>query len=329
MSKLYHAKYKKEFIKENPNTKNLYGWLFNNTFDFEVKYGKDIFDFSKDQILEFYARRDMTLSSLKGQIGFLSTYIDWAIKKGYTFISKNPTKEITINDLEKIAKPENNVLHKDVIYELIGRIDKEQRFQPLKNAQDRLLIYFLFLGICGERANELINLQFKHIKDGYVKLSEIDPNRKDVKIDKFGMELVEMAKRETFYERYQDENKEYYNDHDYDLNESDYVFRKSKVGKYSKDAKITYQALLARLSTMSKYTGQKLTMKRIQKSGMVYVGKLILDRLGKLDRHDPVVVKSIFERYNIEGDRARWKVIREIEKEIKAVYESEEKVKKK
>lgn len=327
MGRLYQAKYKKEFLKENPNSNHIYKWLFGKTFDYEMKFGRDLFDFSKDQILEFYKSRNMALGTLEVQISFLSTYINWAIKKGYSFFKNNPVEEIKKTDLEKIAKTTKNVLHKDVIYDLVGKNEEQNKTFRLKNAQDRLLVYLLFLGVFGERAHELRNLQFKHIENGVIKLSEIDPDRKDITIDSFGMQLVENAKNEKFYERYLDEDRKNYNDHDYDLDNSDYVFRKSTIGKYSSDERITYQALLARLSTMSKYSGEKLTMKRIQKSGMVYVGKLLKDKLGELDRNDPIVKKSLFERFNIQNERMQYRTIKEIEKEIKEVYENEEKEK--
>lgn len=320
MGRLYQSKYKNEFMESHPKSRRMYEWLFDKAFDYETRFGKDLFDFNKDQILEFYLDRKMTYNTLYTQIGFLSTYINWAITKGYTLLKRNPIDDIEPDDLRRIAKPDNNVLHVDTIYEIVGKENKSRIINPLKNAQDRLLIYLLFLGVLGKRANELTNLRFEHIENGLIKLSEINKDRKDITIDEFGMNLVEIAKRETYYERYQSDDRRDYNDHDYDLIDSGYVFRKSMVGNYKGD-KMSYQALLSRMIKLSEYTGHKLTMYRVMRSGMVYVGKLILDSKGELSKDDPVVIKSIFERYNIQGeDNVKLKILRYIRKEIEAVY---------
>lgn len=320
MGRLYQAKYKKEFMAQKPKTKHIYEWLFDKTFEYETKFGKDVFDFNKEQILEFYKSRNMAFSTLKTQISYLSVYIDWAIKKNYTLIKDNPIDKITQEELKEISKIDENVFHIDVIYELAGKKVKNRTAPPLKNAQDRLLVYLISMGVLGERAKELIELKFEHIQGNVIKLSEINPNRKDIIIDDFGVSLIKAAEFETLYERYRDKKDKY--QRDYGLVNSDYVFRKSAIGKYSGE-KITYQALLARLNRISKYTGYNLTMKKIHRSGMTYVGKLILDKKGKLSKDDPVVIKSIFERYDIQGDRARWKVVKDIEKYVKEIYNGE------
>lgn len=317
-NKLYQAKNKNKFM-ETLNDPKMYVWLFDKTFEYEQKFGKDLFNFTKEELLEFLSSRNSAVSTLQGLVSYISTYIGWAIKDGVKRSDRNPTDEISIEDLKKIAK-KTDVLDAEIIYELAGVSDFDTGLPKLKNAQDKLLIYLLFLGINGERANEIVNLKFEHvdIENGIIKLSELDPTRKDMRIDPHCVKLFKAAKKERYYERYLD--KDNINDkntaEDYEVIESDYVFRRSAVGRKSKDERLSYSALIRRINTIREFTGVPLTIKKIERAGMIRTAQKILEKGLELTDTNEIVIRAIFERYNVQGDRNRYEFLRKLKKDI-------------
>ena len=316
MNRIYQAKHKNSFTNTS-NNKETYDWIFDKTFDYEVKYSKDLFDFDKDQLLDFFSSRKMQLQTMKNYISYISSYINWAIKNSLKLSDKNAALEIKDKEIKKIAKKEDDVFHVDTIYEIAG-IKEPESFLELNNKQDQLLIYLIFLGVRGEKGSELINLQTKHIdkENKLIKLSELDPYRTDIPIDQYCLDLIDDTMKEVHYNRYMDEfnpDKVHLNTKEnYDIDESTFLFRKSKVGKHSGEDQITYQALMRRIRSISSFTGEKLNMNRIEKSGMVYVGKMLLDNNIPLKISNQAVVKSIFERYNITKDQSQAESLRTI-----------------
>lgn len=321
--RLYQAKEKESFMQTVKNDSS-YAWIFDKSFDFENKFGKDLYQFNKEEILEFLASRNMSFESLKVNLSCIRSYINWSYEKGIKASNKNAADDITDTELKKISKKKRNVLHVDDIYEIVGRINGSN-FPKLKNMQDRLLVYLLFLGVRGERASELINLKYKHIdlENGLIKLSELDANRKDLKVDKFCLDLIKSVKKESEYHRYMDGSndkttniKEFY-----DLHDSEYVFRKSNVGKKSKSDKMSYAGILRRLQTISKYTDLKLTMNTVESSGMTYIAKKAIDAGYELKIDNPVIIKSIFERFNINNtSNSRHTLLSKLRKDVREVY---------
>ncbi|WP_405101567.1 hypothetical protein [Oceanobacillus sp. FSL H7-0719] len=320
MYRIYQGKYKDNFIKQSKHKEN-YEWLFDKTFDYELKFNKDIFDFNKEQILEFLSGNKSLLNTLKSRLSLISVYTNWAIKEGLKLSDKNAALEIKVDDLKKIAKETKNVLEASDFYEIIGRNVENRKYPHLKNRQDELLLYLLFMGVYGDAASELINLRFDHFKDGKVMLSKLDPYRPDIPLGKLGLKLVENAKRETTYRRYLDESKNNKNDREeYDITDTGYVFRKSSNGRQQGDARLAYGGILERISTLSEYTDEKLNMKRVINSGIVYMGKRLVEKGIELDVNNPIVVQNIFERYDVRNERVRGHKLEFIKKELKEVY---------
>lgn len=317
-NKLYQAKNKNKFM-ETLNDPKMYVWLFDKTFEYEQKFGKDLYNFSKDEILEFLSSRKLAITTLQGLVSYISTYIGWAIKDGVKRSDRNPTDEISIEDLKKIAK-KTDVLDAEIIYELAGVSDFDTGLPKLKNAQDKLLIYLLFLGINGERANEIVNLKFEHvdIENGVIKLSELDPTRKDMRIDPHCLKLFKATKKERYYERYLDEDNidDKNSAEDYEVIDSDYVFRRSAVGRKSNDEKISYSALIRRINAIREYTGIPLTIKKVERAGMIRTAQKILEKGLELTDTNEVVIRALFERYNIKGERNRYEFLRKLKRDI-------------
>lgn len=322
--KLYQAKVKQAFL-ETVAIKEFYEWLFNKLFEYESKLGKDLYDFYKEELLDFYKEANSAFSTLRTYNSMIKTYIDWAIKEQFPIINVNAASQIDINELRKIAKPDPSIIHVDTIYEIIGKTPSSRMGFQLKNAQDKLLIYLIFLGLNGNYAKELTELKKEHIDwdNKLIKTSEFDPYRKDVVIDEYALELISQALEEKKYLRYMDSTDPRTTNtrEDYGIDEGyGYIFRKANLGKSSNKPNLSHQGLLARLSALSKYTGEKLTISRIRKSGMAYVVKMLIDNNISLTVDNPVVQKSLFERFDITEYQRQIRTLREAKRHVEEVY---------
>lgn len=343
-NRLYMASNKEGFLKGS-NSKGIYEWLFDKAFDYEQKYSKDLFNFNKEEMISFLSGRNTALSTLKVHLSYISSYINWAIEEGVKLSNRNITLEITNDDLNKIAK-KDGLLTYETVYEIVGRklIDRntgelivfDTGLPKLKNVQDKLLVYLMFIGVNGEKSHELINLRFEHVdvQNKKLKLSELNPLREDMKIDDFCIELFEKAREEQIYERYMDKR---YDEEgikkikrttnvkeDYDLMDSDFVFRKSAVGKKSKDNRLTYSGLLRRITSLSKYIGVNFTSKKLERSGMAYIAYGLSKAGHELMLRNVYVEKLIFERFNIYGEGAREAVLYKFRKDMQELYYNEQ-----
>lgn len=318
---MYQSEYKEKFMRTS-RVGEIYQWLFDKSSSFEEEYNKDLYDFDKGELLSFLSSREMTKKTLGVHLSYISTYIKWAIKEGITASNANPTQKISKGDLSKIAKKPPKVLHSSKIYEIVGA-QRGDNYPRLKNAQDKLLIYLIFLGIRGRGASQLINLKYEDIDvdDKVIRLSNIDPNYSDVKVDDHCIKLAKDAKREIAYVRYEREGKGYMTVEKFDVIESEYVFRKSGHQGDDGDVRLSQQGILRRIATLAKFLGEHLTMKLIQDSGMARVGYLLYKSGEELSASNPMVQEFIFDRYGVsENEQGRWNTMKKVRENVKNVY---------
>lgn len=324
MMKMYEARNKDKFLK-TVNNQDWYEWLFDKSFEFEHRFSKDLYDFNRDELLIFLKAigdKKMLFSTLKVIRSYISLYVDWAIKSGLKLNKRNPAEDIELQVLQEFAK-ESNILHVDFIYSMLG-IESKIPSIELKNYQDKLLVYLLFIGIRGERATELIDLRYEHVdfENRILKLGEVSPDRSDIKLDDISYYLFKNAKSEQYYYRYMDISnmkttniREYYQ-----LIDSDYVFQKTSTRKNSDSVKLSYQGIMRRLHTFSNYVGLDLTMKNIERAGMTYIAYKILEQGMEISVNNPIVVKAIFNRYGIYSNSIRNATITRLRKDVKKIY---------
>ncbi|GLO66196.1 phage lytic cycle repressor MrpR family protein [Oceanobacillus kimchii] len=321
MENLYQANNKVEFLNElNTSTQHIYRWLFNKTYDYENKFGKDIFDFNKNEVTDFYKGQAWRLSTMYVYNSYLNTYVKWAIRKNLKRIERVGVPEITKDDLKEIALLSYDVIHPEIIMELTGKMRQGQNFPPLINNQDKFLLYLIFIGVNGTRCHELINLKPEHfdLENKKILLSKLDSDRKDINIDNFGIDLFKKAMAETEYHVFSPEQKQRVDF--YKLEDNGYVFRNSTTGVKSSGKQISFGSIRHRLSKMAEYTGERLTIKQITKSGMVYLGKLLADKGITLSSTVPAVQRNIFDRFDITNEQTQFRTIRQLKEDMNKVY---------
>lgn len=317
MGKIYQYKYKNQFIIEEKVPSNLYKWIFNFTFHYEEKFGKDLFDFTVEQMIELLKSREMNVDSLRTLIFNIQRYATWAQNKGYRLLNIKYTKEISDKDLEKLATKSRELLHINEIQQLIGAAPNES-IPPLNNIQDQLLIYLIFIGVRGNSASELTQLTYDHIDGNKIKLSEISEGRQDIIVDDFGKNLLMKNKRnEYFGYLFNDRNSSM----DYELVDSTYIFRPIKRRKGGSSDSVSNQTLIKRLEKITRHTGLSVHMGSIERAGMMYFYHILKESGEDMNYKNPVIVKNIFDRYNIsKKEISRFQFLRRLEKDYEVVY---------
>lgn len=320
MSKVYQYKYKNQFVIEEKVPPSLYKWIFNFTFPYEEKFGKDLFDFTAEQMIELLKSRKMNADSLKTLIFNIQRYAIWAENKGYRLLSTKYTKEISDKDLEKLATKSRELLHINEIQQLMGAIPNES-IPPLNNVQDQLLIYLIFIGVKGNGASELTQLKYDHIDDNKIKLNKISEGRQDIVIDDFGKNLLMKNKRnEYFGYLFNDRN----NSMDYELVDSNYIFRPIKRRKGNNSDGVSKQTLIKRLEKITRHTGLSVHMGSIERAGMMYFYHVLKESGEDMNYKNPVVIKNIFDRYNTSKNGiSRFQFLRRLEKDYGKIYDTD------
>ena len=148
----YNEDIKNNYINENKQSSDVAKKaksLFVNSAPSELKFNKDIFDFNKEEALELlrnYNQRTMlSLAHIKSR---LSTYTNWAIKKGLTKSNQNVWTALEI-DSKMIVDKASNTLIKDR-KEFIKLIDKY-----CDHAYRRLVLLMLYEGCMGREYSEI------------------------------------------------------------------------------------------------------------------------------------------------------------------------------
>jgi integrase len=274
---------------------------------------------------------NLSEGSIRSYIGYIIRYSKWAIENKVKLNNKIPAENITTKQKESIAAP-NEIYNVDFIYELVGKsfaMGKEPEYdlKQLDNIQDQLAIYLAFLGVRGNRESELRNLKLEHVDfdNKILKLSELDPYRKDISIDDYAIELINLASKEDYYyRRLSTTDKSTYGS--MLLNDSSYIFRGAKrTDNDNNDSVLSPQALMKRIKSTGDYIGYPIKLKKIEYAGMLYVAHMLEQNGENLDARNPIIQRTIFDRYNMStvdgvAERKHLNIINKIKKDLKEVY---------
>ncbi len=192
-----------EVYKDNIDTRLTYYRLLRPFVIFEEVNNKDLYAFTKDELLEAigsiptYSKR--TINSIDS---LLKQYMNWAIERKYNLSNINPMDHISVKDnLEKNIN--TNLLSKRF---LTKEGLKKVIFENKKdlNAQDIVCVLLPFYGIYGKACSEIVNLKWEHVKREQNEIhiiTENDNESRFVKVDSYLIEYLEEANKEFIYRR--------------------------------------------------------------------------------------------------------------------------------
>lgn len=160
---MFNSEIKEAFIKERLTqisvTENFVKHLFKISEPYEEKFGKDLSEFTLDEIIDMY--RDKKFNSFHYLITINSQYniyTNWCIKnktaKANSFSKVNKETVLSCINTEK---NESRIVTRETVLEWC---------ESMPNASDAFVILGIFEGICGKNFCELINGTEESVKDG-------------------------------------------------------------------------------------------------------------------------------------------------------------------
>jgi len=309
--KLYNEEVKQKYLERfsNEDTRGVYTRLFQRSRETEEKLGKDIYNFSDNEMEDFLRNtlRPKTKESARTYCNVLANYVQWAIDNshitGVTHFN-NPLKRRQEYFFEFVPDLK--------LY--ISKTEKMAIMATLLNKQDSFIIDALWEGIQGRQLSELVNLRLEDVRkhEGVILLRD-DNGIVTRKLVYTPEEVLES----TIFDNAVLANKEksYYKnngviDHDSNISEtfalpfSDYVLKSAVTNSKNNKGgeKVSYYTIYNRLEMIRRLEGMEeyadaLTTVNIVRSGMIHMASKLYQRDGEIGTKQ---IKEICARYNLK-----------------------------
>ena len=292
---MYNEERKRHYIKIKEDAVTLpyrsLELLFEKTEPFEEKNGRDVCEWTTQEIMEYYKYRDAySLSSLVVCNSNLTQYTNWCLTETLVPDGQNHYQEIRPDMLE-------SCVNKEFLSKLIiSREDIVRIIDELSNYTDRYMMLAFFEGICGIRYSEMVNAIIDDIDGDMISLC----SGRVIPISDKLKEIAEFAAAEESYQTYGPSGKciKYS-----DLNPSGAIFKVVKKNRPIADDSSMVQIVCRRFVKAVDYLGlpKRMTIKNMILSGKINFIKEIMGREGKsieeviIDNRD-----EINARYNID-----------------------------
>ena len=292
---MYNEERKRHYIKIKEDAVTLpyrsLELLFEKTEPFEEKNGRDVCEWTTQEIMEYYKYRDAySLSSLVVCNSNLTQYTNWCLTETLVPDGQNHYQEIRPDMLE-------SCVNKEFLSKLIiSREDIVRIIDELSNYTDRYMMLAFFEGICGIRYSEMVNAIIDDIDGDVISLC----SGRVIPISDKLKEIAEFAAAEESYQTYGPSGKciKYS-----DLNPSGAIFKVVKKNRPIADDSSMVQIVCRRFVKAVDYLGlpKRMTIKNMILSGKINFIKEIIEREGK--SIEEVIVDNrdeINARYNID-----------------------------
>lgn len=281
--KFYNEEVKERFIATRAvGMHNSYSRLFTNSMPVERGEEQDLFKLDLDSIAQVLNEMlSPTLVGARSNIYLVRSYIDWAVAEGLA--ETNTLDIIDSTWAEQFVK--KNIKLFVTVEELVN-IEN-----GCANAQDAIVFRLLFEGVNGAQLSEITNLT-KHDVDWGRKELRLTDNKKRVRFIKVSDRCLDMITEALEQEVYWSNNGQ--QDQYVTLVKSEYVVRPTtRTANPAPNAGVW--VLTKRVRDIADYFGlTDVTPKGVQRSGMLYQAKLLLDE-GATPTYDDY--KKIAARY--------------------------------
>lgn len=311
---LFNEKDKNRFLEEmvkngsiNEETSKSYYRIFGITAEYEEEEKKDLTKFELSEIekilYEFEANNRNTVESYAR---IISSYLNWGVKEG--MLEKNPLATLKPNDFIEY-------LTNDEVY----LTDKQlRRYEDrCNNYQDAVIMRLLFNGVSGKQMTEIRNLKKTDVLHNEKRLRLTNTLKADEKglpvkyferyidVDIRTLDLIDGAIEQKTYLKRNGKMEEKENIRPYtDLVENDYVLRPSITKTDNRFSPVDKFVIYRRLQIIAdSLVIDDLTSKLIQRSGMIYMAKNIMQN-DNLQLDDYKIIANQFNLksyHNLKG----------------------------
>ena len=206
---MYNEIIKKNYIDETGFQLVTVKYYFNSVASTEEKLGKDVYDFSVQDLINFYKSLcRSSYSTLRNFHYTFKTYTTWALSKQMVADNMNHSMEITPEILR-------SCVHKVRLDDqIISREELLDDLNGLPNPSDCFVILSLFEGVCSNTMVELRGLTMDYI-DKEKKILTLKSNGRQIKISDELIDYAESSANEFLrYEQKCTDWGEYYYDLD-------------------------------------------------------------------------------------------------------------------
>jgi integrase len=304
MNKLYNEEIKKEFLSsyDNEQTQTTIEYILYKSSDMENALEKDLYDFNVNQIGKVISNTNplnVTVARSTGRI--LSAYITWASEKGLRKTNINPIKSMLPEWYEQFVSKKKLFISEKELKE----IEKD-----LVNAQDAVILYLLFEGVNGEGSSEILNLKKQDVDfdTNEVKLLEVKKNgekrERTIKVSDTCLRIIWQAINDMTYKNRNGNAQNPRGGAEIELVNNDYVVRSVNRRVKDTNAPADKHTLFRRITMISEeFDLPYLTMKNIERSGMIKMAKDLYEQEGELDTPQLSKVAEHFGRrkVNVNG----------------------------
>lgn len=195
-SEIYNQENKEWFIGSIDLTQYPPRWwerVFEKSNMFEKMKGKDLYNFTTPDIIEFYKFLDIgTITPLIIYNTNLVKYAQWALNENLITDGQNHFDELTSEILAtclNVTKTQQSILSYDTFMDLITR--------KIVNDQDKFIFFCLFEGIKGKNYQEIVDMKVSDIDED--NLSVHLSSGRDVSVSRDFVNVAKKADRQVIY----------------------------------------------------------------------------------------------------------------------------------
>ncbi|USK57156.1 hypothetical protein LIS82_12100 [Cytobacillus solani] len=294
MNKMYNEDIKWRFLNEkydSKETREVIKYIFFYAYLNELPLGKDLYDFSLDQIGSVIANSNpKSLNVAKTRGSFISQYISWAISPDVNLRRDN------LNPLQNIDESWYAQFVDTSLKQFISKTELDEMVSQLVNYQDKIIPVLLFNGVYGTESSEIRNLKLTDIQeDGTTRLYDDVKGERYIKLDE---NVIEMLRKANYEEVYMNKNGmaegKSPNSH---LVNSEFIVKSLKRGAAKEGHRISQSSIISRINIIKEYIGWlDLTPKSIWRSGMLYMASQLMQGRNELIKED---FDKIGEHFNL------------------------------
>ena len=273
---LYDPHGLKERFLENINEASLQTIkrVFQIAKPLEAQLNKDLCEFTKDQIeLVIFESAPKTKQSARQIVAIVNSYINYAIENGH--------RATNINPLATTGKQYFKKFVTDSVQQHFTFDEIQEMITNCVNAQDAVLIALFFEGAYGKNHSELLRLKKSAINEdeNTILVTDFDNSQRILKLSDRAISIVVKAACEKEYYKLNGTDTESRCPF-FELQESDFVLKKSNIGKKGKSDMADINLILRRFAVLQEiFELPYLTATSVRYSGMIHEAwKIIQER---------------------------------------------------
>jgi integrase len=276
LNNLYNEQIKNEFLNtyNNEQTQNTIKYLLFKAYSIEKILDKDLYNFNISELGNVILNSDpLNLAVAKTNVRFLVQYLSWAIEKGLRNDNINPLRGIDDEWIGQFVSKKKLYFSESEIRDIISK---------LVNYQDKAIIQMLFEGVNGHGVSEILNLKESDISGNILKVNDSKFESREIEVTDECIRLIKGALSENEY-LLRNGNVERGNKK-LNLVTNDYVIRPVDRKVTDVNAPSDKHTIYRRIAVIGElFDLPYLTVKNIERSGMLLMAKNLLEEYGKLD----------------------------------------------